>query len=185
MSAPVVTVPGVLVEVLGEGVLLTGASGVGKSELALELVSRGARLIVDDAPEFRRLEDSSLEGSCPEEGLGDFLAHRELGILNVRELLGAGAVRSRGRLELIVELRRPSVSGAVDEGPCLGLCYETREVLGVPVPAVRLWSRAGRNLAVLVEMLVRNHRLRRAGYDAYADFTRRQEALMARRGGEG
>ena len=79
MSAPVVTVPGVLVEVLGEGVLLTGASGVGKSELALELVSRGARLIVDDAPEFRRLEDSSLEGSCPEEGLGDFLAHRELG----------------------------------------------------------------------------------------------------------
>lgn len=185
MSAPVVTVPGVLVEVLGEGVLLTGASGVGKSELALELVSRGARLIVDDAPEFRRLEDSSLEGSCPEEGLGDFLAHRELGILNVRELLGAGAVCARGRLELIVELCRPAVSGIVEEGPCLGLCYETREVLGVPVPAVRLWSHVGRHLAVLVETLVRCHRLRRAGYDAYADFTRRQEALMAGRVAEG
>ena len=70
MSAPVVTVPGVLVEVLGEGVLLTGASGVGKSELALELVSRGARLIVDDAPEFRRLEDSSLEAPVPRRGSG-------------------------------------------------------------------------------------------------------------------
>jgi HPr kinase/phosphorylase len=181
VSTPVVTIPGVFVEVLGEGVLLTGASGVGKSELALELISRGARLIVDDAPEFQLSGATTVEGSCPE-GLGDFLAHRDLGILNVRALFGSGAVKSRGRLELVVELRRPPASGAVDEGPCLEVAYATRDVLGVAVPSVRLWTRVGRSLAVIVETLVRSHRLRERGYDAYADFVRRQEALLAVRG---
>ncbi len=181
MSIPVVTIPGVFVEVLGEGLLLTGASGVGKSELALELISRGARLIVDDAPEFQLAGATSVEGTCPE-GLGDFLAHRDLGILNVRALFGSGAVKSRGRLELVVELRRPPANGAVDDGPCLDLQYQTRDVLGVAVPSVRLWTRVGRSLAVIVETLVRSHRLRERGYDAYADFVRRQEALLAARG---
>jgi HPr kinase/phosphorylase len=175
--AGAVTIPGVFVEVLGEGVLLTGASGVGKSELALELISRGARLIVDDAPEFQLAGGLGLEGTCPE-GLGDFLAHRDLGILNIRALYGAGAVKARGRLGLIVELRRPPASGPVDEGPCLDLPYETRDILDVPVPAVRLWTRTGRTLAVIVETLVRKHRLRERGYDAFTDFERRQEALM-------
>lgn len=181
MSTPVVTIPGVFVEVLGEGVLLTGASGVGKSELALELISRGARLIVDDAPEFQLGGATRVEGACPE-GLGDFLAHRDLGILNVRALFGSGAVKSHGRLELIVELRRPPANGAVDEGPCLEIQYQNRDVLGIAVPSVRLWTRVGRSLAVIVETLVRSHRLRERGYDAYADFVRRQEALLAIRG---
>jgi HPr kinase/phosphorylase len=181
VSTPVVTIPGVFVEVLGEGVLLTGASGVGKSELALELISRGARLIVDDAPEFQLASATSVEGTCPE-GLGDFLAHRDLGILNIRALFGSGAIKSRGRLELVVELRRPPANGPVDEGPCLELGYGSRDVLGVAVPSVRLWTRIGRSLAVIVETLVRSHRLRERGYDAYADFVRRQEALLAARG---
>jgi HPr kinase/phosphorylase len=173
----VVTIPGVFVEVLGEGVLITGPSGVGKSELALELISRGGRLIVDDAPEFQLAGGIGVEGTCPE-GLGEFLAHRDLGLLNIRALFGAGAVKGRGRLGLIVELRRPGASGPPDEGPCLELAWEAREVLGVPVPAARLWVGAGRSLAVIVETLVRGHRLRERGYDAYADFVRRQEALM-------
>jgi len=172
-----VTIPGVFVEVLGEGVLLTGASGVGKSELALELISRGGCLIVDDAPEFQPAAGMGLDGTCPE-GLGDFLAHRDLGILNIRALYGTGAVKARCRLSLIVELRRPEPVGPTDDGPCLELPFETRSVLGVSVPAVRLWTRSGRTLAVIVETLVRNHRLRERGYDAYADFVRRQEALM-------
>jgi HPr kinase/phosphorylase len=173
----VVTLPGVFIEVLGEGVLLAGASGVGKSELALELISRGGRLVVDDAPEFHVSGGVGIEGTCPE-GLGEFLAHRDLGILNIRALFGAGAVAARARLGLIVELRRPAEGRGVDEGPCLDLTWDVRRVLGVDVDAVRLWMRAGRSLAVLVETLVRSYRLRVRGYDPYADFTRRQEALM-------
>jgi HPr kinase/phosphorylase len=173
----VVTLPGVFVEVLGEGVLLTGRSGVGKSELALELISRGGRLIVDDAPEFQVAVGLGVEGTCPE-GLGEFLAHRDLGILNIRALFGAGAVKARGRLSLIVELRGPPSGTGVEEGPCLDLAWEMRAVLGVPVPAVGVIARTGRSLAVIVETLVRSHRLRERGYDAYGDFTRRQEALL-------
>jgi HPr kinase/phosphorylase len=168
------TVPGVFVEVLGDGVLITGESGVGKSELALELISRGASLIVDDAPEFVSDGGVFLHGHCPE-GLGEFLAHRDLGVLNIRALFGTGAVKPGGRLALIVDLRRPAVA---DEGPCLDLEYESRAILGVEVPKVRVRASPGRSLAVVVETLVRAHRLRARGYDAFQDFQRRQAALM-------
>lgn len=183
MSA-VVTIPGVFIEVLGEGVLLAGVSGVGKSELALELISRGGRLVVDDAPEFYVAGGVGVAGACPE-GLGEFLAHRDLGILNVRALFGAGAVVACARLGLIIELRRPGEGQGADEGPCLELSWDVRQVLGVDVDVVRLWVRPGRSLAVLVETLVRSYRLRQRGYDPYADFTRRQEALMAVERGNG
>jgi HPr kinase/phosphorylase len=178
-----ITIPGVFVEVLGAGVLITGESGIGKSELALELISRGARLVVDDAPEFSSAGGLRVEGSCPE-GLGDFLAHRDLGVVNIRALFGAGAVTPRAGLDLIVDLRRPAPAPGVGEPPPLELGYESRDVLGMSIPAVRLSTSPGRTLAVVVETLVRAHRLRVRGYDAFDDFQRRQAALMGLAEGE-
>lgn len=171
------TVHGVLLEVLGLGVLLTGEPGVGKSELALEMIARGHRLIADDAPEFARIAPEVLQGSCPAL-LRDFLEVRGLGVLNVRAMFGEGAVRQHESLNLIVHLR------SLDNEALAGIdrlrgSLSSRTILGVAVPQVTLPVAPGRNLAVLLETAVRNQILRIRGYDAGIDLEDRQARAIA------
>ena len=167
---------GVFIEVMGVGVLLTGAPGVGKSELALELVSRGHRLIADDAPEIARVAPDTVEGSCPE-ALRDFMEVRGLGIVNVRALFGDSAVKPRRSLRLVIHL---AVMGADSYGPEQRLegIRGTRDILGVSVPQVSLPVAPGHNMAVLVECTVRNHILGMKGYHAAQDFSERHNAIL-------
>jgi HPr kinase/phosphorylase len=172
-----ITVHGVLLEVLGLGVLLTGDAGVGKSELALEMIARGHRLIADDAPELARIAPEVLEGSCPAL-LRDFLEVRGLGVLNVRAMFGEGAVRQHETLNLIVHMRSFDNEGlaAIDR---LRGSLSTRTILGVAVPEITLPVAPGRNLAVLLETAVRNQILRIRGYDAGVDLEDRQARAIA------
>jgi HPr kinase/phosphorylase len=166
------TLHGVFLEVLGMGVLLTGDPGIGKSELALEMVVRGHRLIADDAPEIARVGPETLQGSCPPL-LRDFLEVRGLGVLNVRAMFGEGAVQQREQLNLIVHMR--SFDGdALAQMDRLRGSLSTRTVLGVVIPEVTLPVAPGRNLAVLLETAVRNQILRSRGYDAGVDLIDRQ-----------
>ena len=166
------TVHGVLLEVLGMGVLLVGDPGVGKSELALEMVARGHRLIADDAPELARIAPEILEGSCPPL-LRDFLEVRGLGVLNVRAMFGEGAVRQRETLNLIVNMRSFDNSELAQIDRLRG-SLSARTILGVAVPEITLPVAPGRNLAVLLETAVRNQILRIRGYDAGVDLVDRQ-----------
>ncbi len=170
-AAAMTTVHGVLMRVHGVGVLLTGASGVGKSELALELLSRGHRLVADDAAEFD-ITRGHVHGRCPRL-LQGFIEARSLGILNVRRLYGRRSVASSTRLDLIIALDTP---GTHEETGLERLSGQrsVREVLGHPVPVISIPIRLGHNLAVLVEAACRDDRLRRGGYRADTDLTRRQ-----------
>jgi HPr kinase/phosphorylase len=166
------TLHGVFLEVLGMGVLLVGDAGVGKSELALEMVVRGHRLIADDAPEVARIGPETLQGSCPAL-LRDFLEVRGLGVLNVRAMFGEGAVQQREQLNLIVNMR--SFDGeALAHMDRLRGSLSARTILGVVVPEITLPVAPGRNLAVLLETAVRNQILRMRGYDAGDDLIDRQ-----------
>jgi HPr kinase/phosphorylase len=166
------TVHGVFMEVLGMGVLLTGDPAIGKSELALDLISRGHRLIADDAPEFARIAPETLNGSCPTV-LRDFLEVRGLGVLNIRAMFGESAVRESKNLNLIVHLRAMNDSelGRMDR---LSGSLSARSVLRVAVPQIIMPVAPGRNLAILVEAAVRHQILRIRGYDAGVDFAERQ-----------
>lgn len=168
-------VHGVYMEVTGLGVLIQGEAAVGKSELALELVTRGHRLVADDAVELRRVAPDTLEGTCPPM-LRDFLEVRGLGILNIRSLFGETAVKQKKNLKLIVLLVKPGE----DAEPVNRLDMEATKtaILGVEVPVVRIPVAAGRNLAVLVEVAVRNHILKSRGIDPVAELLARQQALM-------
>lgn len=167
---------GVFMEIFGVGVLLTGEPAVGKSELALELISRGHRLVADDAPEFTRLDPGELEGRCPPM-LRDFLEVRGLGILDIRAMFGEAAIKGDKRLELILHLVRPDDPGlpAPDR---LGGSRRTREILDLPIPEITLPVAAGHNLAVLVETACRDHLLRMKGYAADEVFSQRQAAAL-------
>jgi HPr kinase/phosphorylase len=170
------TLHGVFLEVLGMGVLLVGDPGIGKSELALEMVARGHRLIADDAPELARVGPEMLEGSCPAL-LRDFLEVRGLGVLNVRAMFGEGAVQQREQLNLIVNMR----SFAGDEIARIDRLrgsLASRTILGVAVPEITLPVAPGRNLAVLLETAVRNQILRVRGYDAGVDLVDRQAGAI-------
>ncbi len=167
---------GVFMEVMGLGVLLTGPSGVGKSELALELLGRGHRLVADDAPEFRRTGPDAVHGHCPPL-LADFIEVRGLGILNVRAMYGNHAVLEHKRLHLIIDLQ-PEDRPAASPDERLGQHDRHREVLGVPIPEVCLVLAPGRDLSVLIEAAVRNHVLRLSGYNAAEDFMQRQRQAM-------
>ncbi len=166
------TVHGVFLEVLGMGVLLVGDAGVGKSELALEMIARGHQLIADDAPEFARIAPETLDGSCPPL-LRDFLEVRGLGVLNVRAMFGEGAVRQRETLNLIVNMRSFD-NGELAQIDRLHGSLSARTLLGVAVPEITLPVAPGRNLAVLLETAVRNQILRLRGYDAGVDLVDRQ-----------
>lgn len=171
--ADFVTRHGVLLDVLGMGVLLTGDSGVGKSELALELITRGSGLVADDVVELYHVAPQTLEGRSPEM-LKDFLEVRGLGMLNIRTIFGETAVRIRKNLKLIAQLERP-VGGSVPGLERLPLHASTEEIMGVAVRKVQLPVAAGRNLAVLVEAAVRNYVLQLRGIDSTHEFIRRQE----------
>jgi HPr kinase/phosphorylase len=166
------TLHGVFLEVLGMGVLLTGDPGIGKSELALEMVVRGHRLIADDAPEVARIGPETLQGSCPAL-LRDFLEVRGLGVLNVRAMFGEGAVQQREQLNLIVNMRSFDEEALAQIDRLRG-SQSTRTILGVGVPEITLPVAPGRNLAVLLETAVRNQILRVRGYDAGGDLIDRQ-----------
>ena len=174
--ADATTAHGVFLDVLGVGVLITGASGVGKSELALELVSRGSGLIADDVVEFYRIGPETLEGRCPPL-LRDFLEVRGLGVLNIRTIFGEAALRPRKNLKLIVHLERPGRDLVPLER--LPLRPGTEEMMGVSVVKVTIPVAAGRNLAVLTEAAVRNHVLQLRGIDSTSEFIGRQARQMA------
>ncbi len=166
------TLHGVFMEVMGIGVLITGDPSIGKSELALELVSRGHRLIADDIPEFARIAPDVLSGSCPEL-LRDFLEVRGLGILNIRALFGDSAIKQSKYLRLIIHLQKMSEEDIRRIDRLRGN-RRSREALGVEIPEVTLPVAPGRNLAVLVEAAARTHILAMKGYDASQVFIERQ-----------
>jgi HPr kinase/phosphorylase len=174
--APSITVHGVYMEVMGMGVLITGESGIGKSELALELLSRNHRLIADDAVEFIRVGPDVLVGQCPNT-LSDYLEVRGLGILDIRLMFGETAVRHKKKLHLIVRLERlnPKRLHKLDR---LQTHQMTRGILHVDVPEVALFVAPGRNLAVLVEAATRSHILRTWGIDTLEEFMKRHQALI-------
>src|SRR5438874_2385555 len=167
---------GVFMDVLGLGVLITGESGVGKSELGLELISRGRGLAADDVVEFSRIAAGTLEGRCPPM-LKDFLEVRGLGLLNIRTIFGETAVRRKMKLRLLAHLERPQPGGR-DPGERLPHVAQSEVILGVAVRKVTLPVAAGRNLAVLVEAAVRNEILKLRGIDSTAEFLARQRGEM-------
>jgi HPr kinase/phosphorylase len=171
-----VTLHGVFMEVLSIGVLLTGDSGVGKSELALELITRGHRLVADDAPEFARIAPDIINGACPPL-IQDFLEVRGLGVLNIRAMYGDSVIKKGKYLRLIIHLKQVRLSDAAFEDR-LKDQQQARNVLGLDIPVFTLPVAPGRNLAVLVEAAVRNHLLRLNGYNAGEDLDTRQRRLM-------
>lgn len=173
--ADITTLHGVLLEVVGIGLLITGESSVGKSELALELITRGHRLIADDMVELRHVAPNTLEGHCPAL-LRDFLEVRGLGILNIRSLFGDTAVKQVKNLRLIVELMKPT--GELPPDSRLDMVSGTESILGVDIPKVCIPVAAGRNLAVLVEAAARNFILKNRGIDSSEEFMRRQREAM-------
>ena len=180
--APRVTLHGVFMEIYSIGVLITGEAGSGKSERALELLSRGHRLVADDAPEFTQIAPDVLDGTCPEL-LQDLLEVRGLGVLNVREMFGDTAVKKNKYLRLIVHLTKPMTEPSPHGYERLTGDSGTRHVLDLDVPLITLPVMPGRNLAVLTEAATRLHILRTKGIDPAAMFIARHSNLLERRGG--
>ncbi len=174
--APRETRHGVLLDIYGLGVLIEGRSGIGKSECALDLLTRGHRLIADDAVVIRRLAADRLQGS-PAEGLGDHMEIRGLGIICASDLFGVSAVGDADMIDLLIQLERWSDVTDIDR---LGLEQQTREILDVPVPYILLPVSSGRNLAVLVETAARVHLMRLRGKDAAREFVERYDGMLRR-----
>jgi len=160
--APRQTVHGVLVEIYGEGVLLTGDSGIGKSETALELIKRGHRLIADDAVEIRKVGKNRLVAEAPEM-IRYYMELRGIGVVNVRRIYGIGAVKPESGIDLVVHLEPWQEGKAYDR---LGLTSEKENILGVEIPRVTIPVRPGRNLAVILELAAMNNRQKNLGYNA-------------------
>lgn len=177
--APRVTLHGVFMEIYSIGVLITGESGSGKSELALELITRGHRLVADDAPEFTQIAPDVLDGACPEL-LQDMLELRGLGVLNIRQMFGDTAVKRNKYLRLIVHLARPQLESSSDGMERLTGDLSVRRVLDLDVPMVSLPVMPGRNLAVLTEAATRVHLLRVKGVDPAAAFMARHTHFLER-----
>ncbi|MFN7572098.1 MAG: HPr(Ser) kinase/phosphatase [Betaproteobacteria bacterium] len=168
------TMHGVFMDVLGMGVLIAGESGVGKSELGLELVSRGHGLVADDVVDLARVAPDTIEGRAPPL-LANLLEVRGLGLLDIRAIFGETAVRRKMKLRLIVELSRANPQETTERLP---LADTTVAVLGLPIHKVTIPVAAGRNLAVLAEAAVRNTILKLRGIDTMGEFQRRQRAAM-------
>lgn len=169
---------GVLLEIYGLGVLLIGESGVGKSESALDLITRGHSLVADDQVTIKRYPNDELVGFC-EEKLRHHMELRGLGIVNVQDLFGLAAVRDRKSIDLVVELENWAEGEAYDR---LGLDESLYEILGVPAPYVRMPVALGRNVAILVEIAVRNHVLKLQGHHSAREFARRLEQELESQG---
>ena len=172
--ADTVSEHGVFMDVFGMGVLITGDSGVGKSELALELVSRGHGLVADDVVELARIAPTTIEGRCPGM-LRDYLEVRGLGLLNIRTIFGETAARRKMKLKLIVQLQKHS---ADEDSPRLPLDAQSQEILGIHVRKVVFHVAPGRNLAVLLEVAVRNCILQLRGIDSMSEFINRQQQAV-------
>ena len=167
--APRVTTHGVLVEVYGEGILLLGESGVGKSETAIELVKRGHRLIADDAVEIRRVSSRSLVGNSPD-NIRHFIELRGIGIINASRIFGVGAVKLTEKIDLVINLE-PWDTGKVYDR--IGLEDQTTEILGLNIPSMTIPVKPGRNLAVIIEVAAMNSRQKKLGYNAAEDLLRK------------
>ena len=165
--APCITRHGVLMEVYGEGVLLIGDSGIGKSEAAVELLKRGHRLIADDAVEIRKISDNSLVGTAPEL-IRNYIELRGIGIINVAKLYGMGAVKAENEVNLVVNIVKWNDQEVYDR---LGLEDQYMEILGVKIPMNTIPITPGRNLAVILEVAAMNNRQRKMGYNAALEFT--------------
>ncbi|MBU1666056.1 MAG: HPr(Ser) kinase/phosphatase [Gammaproteobacteria bacterium] len=166
---------GVFLEVSGLGVMITGDPAVGKSELALELITRGHRLVADDALEVFAVSPDTLEGRCPTL-LQDFMEVRGLGVLNIRRLFGETAVKHKKNLKLIIHLSPADKWQEIDR---LNMAASSRNILGIEVAEVRIPVAVGRNLAVLVEVAVRNHTLKLRGVHSSEEFAERQRIAIA------
>ena len=160
--APRVTRHGVLVEVYGEGILLVGDSGVGKSETAIELIKRGHRLIADDAVEIRRVSKKSLVGTAPE-NIRHFIELRGIGIINARRIFGMGAVKLTEKIDMVINLEIWDKTKVYDR---MGMENEYMEILGLRVPVLTIPVKPGRNLAVIIEVAAMNNRQKKMGYNA-------------------
>ena len=174
--APRITRHGVLMEVYGEGILLIGESGIGKSEAAVELLKRGHRLIADDAVEIRRISGSQLVGSAPEL-VRNYIELRGIGIVNVAKLFGVGAVKAENEINLVVNIVHWNNQEPYNR---LGLEEQYKDILGVQVPMNTIPIRPGRNLAVILEVAAMNNRQRKMGYNAALEFTQQIDNHFAR-----
>ena len=172
--APTTAVHGVLVDIYGVGVLITGKSGVGKSETALELVKRGHRLVADDCVEIRQEGENILVGSAPKL-IEHLLEIRGLGIIDIMTLFGASAIRSYKRITLIIELEIWDEKKPYDR---LGIEEEKMEIIDTPITKLTVPVRPGRNLAVIIEVAAMNHRLKRMGVNAAEDFAKRLDNVI-------
>ena len=173
--APTTTIHGVLVDVYGVGMLITGTSGIGKSETALELVKRGHRLVADDAVEIRQTADHALYGNAPEL-IRHLLEIRGVGIINVMTLFGAGAIRTEKKITVVVKLETWQEDKQYDR---LGLDDEMTQIIDTSLPLVTIPVRPGRNLAVIIEVAAMNYRLKRMGYNAALQFTNKLTESIA------
>lgn len=160
--APRITRHGVLIEVYGEGVLIVGESGVGKSETAIELVKRGHRLVADDAVEIRKVSNKSLVGSSPD-NIRHFLELRGVGIINTRRLFGMGAVKVTEKIDLVVELEPWDPTKVYDR---MGVDNEYTTIFGIKIPSLTIPIKPGRNLAIILEVAAMNNRQKKMGYNA-------------------
>ena len=167
--AECITRHGVMVEVYGEGVLILGNSGVGKSETALELIKRGHRLIADDAVEIRKVSSKTLLGSAPD-NIRHFMEVRGVGIINARRIFGIGAVKITEKIDMIVQLE-PWNSEKVYER--LGIEDEYADILGIKIPVMVVPVKPGRNLSIIIEAAAMNHRQRKMGYNAARELLHR------------
>lgn len=164
--APRITRHGVLVEVYGEGILLLGESGVGKSETAIELVKRGHRLIADDAVEIRRVSNKSLVGTAPD-NIRHFIELRGIGIINASRIFGVGAVKLTEKIDLVINMEPWDVNKVYDR---MGLENQSTDILGLQIPSLTIPVKPGRNLAVIIEVAAMNSRQKKLGYNAAEDL---------------
>ncbi len=179
MPAPTKILHGVFIEIFDTGVLLEGSNGIGKSALALDLVSRGHKLIADDAPEFRCCATATINGNCPAP-LQDFIEVFGLGMLNIPAMFGTDAVKKSCQLQLLLTLI-PATQFKPAEDNHLKSSLQRRTVLDVVIPAIELPVMPEQNMAVMVESTVRNHVLRSAGYNATEEFVRKQYSFLERK----
>ncbi|MFK7955696.1 MAG: hypothetical protein AB8B96_06335 [Lysobacterales bacterium] len=172
------SVHGVFMDVFSLGVLITGASGAGKSDLALDLITRGHQLVADDSPDMTLTSSDVIDGSCPEV-LRDCLRVQDLGVLNVRAMFGDAALKPNQTLHMIVHLNRNHAAPVqtLPLDPLQG-ASETLDILGLKIPQITLSVSPGRNLAVLLEAAVRNQRLKLNGFNAANEFIQRQRNAM-------
>ncbi|MBQ4381939.1 MAG: HPr(Ser) kinase/phosphatase [Oscillospiraceae bacterium] len=167
--APSVTRHGVFVEIYGEGLLITGESGIGKSEAAIELIKRGHRLISDDAVDIKRVDSTTLMGSAPEL-IRNYIELRGIGVVDVRRIFGMGSVKWSEKIDLVVQLETWKPETTYDR---IGNEYHYVDILGVKVPHITIPIQPGRNLAVILEVAAMNNRQKRQGYDSAKEFSDR------------